>query len=157
MKSLVSSSIFLIILIALSSFITGCSNAPTSANKAGTVKKETIHRVQNATVTGVKSVMIVDPKANTRVLGSAGSIAGSIIGASASSYGGSLIGSLIGGAVGSSADKGLSKKPGLEIGLQLENGEKVVVTQLIEENKTFKAGDKVKLVQNNNSAVVQHL
>jgi len=119
------------------------------------VKKQTIHRVQNATVTEVKTVMVVDPKANTRVLGPVGSIAGSI--AASGSYGASLIGSLIGGALGSSADKGLSKKPGVEIGLKLQNGESVVVTQLVKEDTTFKAGDRVKLVQNDAVGVVQHL
>lgn len=157
MKSLISSSMFLIILIALSGFIHGCSTAPTSSNKAGTIKKPAVLRVQNGTITEVKSVMVVDPRANTRVLGSVGSIAGSLIGASAGAVGGSLIGSMVGSAVGNSAEKGLRKKPGLEIGLKLDSGEKVIVTQIVSQDHTFKSGDKVKLVQNEKYAQVQHL
>ena len=134
-------------------FLAACSsNAPVTTNKAGTVSKEQVVTVKQATVTSVKKVAVLGKRYNAGR--TVGSITGSILGSSGT-IAGSILGSMIGGAVGSEADKAVSKKPGLEITLQLDNGEKVVVTQLAE--TSFKAGDKVKLIMQDNKAQVAHL
>jgi len=81
-------------------------------------------------------------------------VAGSVLGSTVP-YAGSIIGSLIGGAVGGEAEKAATKKAGLEITLELEGGDRVVVTQLAETK--FKAGDKVQLIITDNVARVAHL
>ena len=134
-------------------FLAACSNnAPVANNQAGTLSKEEVVSVKQGTVTAVKNVSIMGRKG--RAVGTVGSITGSILGSSVP-VAGSIIGSLIGGAMGSEADKELSKQPGLEITLQLNNGERVVVTQLAE--TSFKTGDKVNLTMRNNKAQVTHL
>ena len=155
MIKLNSTTIPLMIFIALSTLLSACSTAPNSNNQPGSMKKQTVLQVQKATIAEVKKVSVADPSSNSSVLRTTGSIAGSILGAG--SYAGSIIGSMIGSAAGGSADRDLSRKPGLEISLLLENGENVVVTQLASESLTFKKGDRVKLVKNDNYAQVQHL
>lgn len=145
----------LTVAIALSTLLTACSTAPATSSQPNTIKKQPVIQVQKATISEVKKVSVADPSANSSVLRTTGSIAGSILGSA--SIAGSIIGSMIGSAAGSSADKDLSRKPGLEISLLLDNGENVVVTQLESETQTFKTGDKVKLVKNESYAQVQHL
>ena len=108
--------------------------------------------VKQGVVTSVKNVAIMGRKGNA--VGTVGSVTGSILGASGT-IAGSLIGSMIGGAIGSEADKALSKQKGLEITLQLNDGESVIVTQLAKAE--FKAGDKVQLIIKDNKAQVAHL
>jgi len=155
MKKLNFTTIPLTIIITLSALLSACTTAPNSDNKPGTMKKTTVLQVQTGTISEVKKVSVADPASNSGFLRTTGSIAGSILGAG--SYAGSIIGSMIGGAAGRSADKNLSIKPALEISLLLESGENVIVTQLASETSTFKKGDKVKLVKNENYAQVQHL
>ncbi|GAA0414179.1 hypothetical protein GCM10009133_23170 [Cocleimonas flava] len=154
MKKL-NSTILLSTIIVLCTFLSACSTAPTTNNKANTIKKQPVLQVQKATISDVKKVSVADPSSNSSVLRTTGSIAGSILGSA--SIAGSIIGSMIGSAAGSSADRDLSKKPGLEISLLLDNGENVVVTQFENETQTFKRGDKVKLVKNESYAQVEHL
>ena len=133
--------------------LTACSsNTPVANNQAGTMSKEEVVSIQKGTVASVKKVSIMGRRGNA--VGTVGSITGSIIGSSVP-VAGSIIGSLIGGAVGSEADTHLSKQDGLEITLQLDNGERVVVTQLAK--TAFKAGDRVQLTLRDNVAQVTHL
>ncbi len=133
--------------------LAGCStNAPVTSKKVGSVTKEQVVTVKKGTVTGIKNVAIQGKTSNAGR--TVGSITGSVLG-SAVPYAGSIIGSLIGGAVGGEAEKAAIKQPGLEITLQLEGGDKVVVTQLAETQ--FKTGDKVQLIMQNNVARVAHL
>lgn len=133
--------------------LAGCStNAPVTSSKVGSVKKEQIVTVKQGTVTAIKDVAI---QGKSSAAGrTVGSVAGSVLGSTVP-YAGSIIGSLIGGAVGGEAEKAANKQAGLEITLQLEGGEKVVVTQLAETK--FKTGDKVQLIMQNNVARVAHL
>ncbi|KAG1707681.1 Outer membrane lipoprotein SlyB [Nymphon striatum] len=146
---------FIMMFLGLSLILVGCSsNAPLAENKAGTIKEEKVIRVQQGTVTAVKSVSVLGEKSNVgaSVGRTAGSIAGSVL---SSGYGGilgSMVGGMLGGSVGGSADKGLRKKPGLEITMRLVDGKKVTVTQLA--TTQFKIGDKVKLVMDDSKAKV---
>ena len=129
------------------------SNSPVSENKPGTLKKQKVIRVHQGIVIGIRDVAVKGEK--SRAGGTVGSIAGSVLGAGTIPYVGSLLGSMVGGAVGSSTDEELSKKPGHEISLKLENGEQVTVTQLA--TTTFNVGDEVKLVLEDNVAQVLQL
>lgn len=134
-------------------FIAACSsNAPVTNNQAGAVSKESIATVKQGTITSIKSVSIVGSRGRT--ISTVGSIAGSLLGSTVP-VAGSIIGSLFGGAIGSEADKELSKQPGLEISLQLNNGERVTVTQLAATK--FKVGDRVQLITQNQQSRVAHL
>jgi len=132
--------------------LTGCStNAPVTSKKVGSVTKEQVVTIKKGTVTSIKNVAIQGKTSNAGR--TVGSVTGSIIG-SAVPYGG-ILGSLIGGAVGGETEKAASKKAGYEISLELEGGDKVVVTQLAETK--FKTGDKVRLIITDNVARVAHL
>ena len=134
-------------------FVSACStNAPVTNNQAGTLSKESVVTVKQGTVTSVKNVAIAGKRGSGGR--TVGAITGSILG-SGVPYAGSIIGSMIGGAVGGEAEKAATNKPGLEITLQLNNGEKVVVTQLAKTK--FKTGDKVQLIMQDQRARVAHL
>ena len=131
----------------------GCaSNTPVSNNTVGSVTKEQVVTTKQATVVSVKNVAIQGRSGG--VVRTVGSITGSILGSSVP-YAGSILGSILGGAMGSEADKAMSKQAALEITLNLEDGEKVIVTQLA--TKQFKAGDKVQLITRDGKASVSHL
>ena len=141
------------LIIGLSLTLSACStHSPTTTNQAGNLSKPTVVTVRQGVVTSVKDVAILGKQG--RAGGTVGSITGSLLGSSVP-YAGSIIGSIVGGAIGSGADRELRKKPGLEITLQLENGENVIVTQLAETK--FKTGDKVQLIVEDNVARVAHL
>jgi len=146
----------IIILLFLAGVLAACSSAPVSENKAGTIKREADKQMQMGVVTQVKQVSIVGK--SSRIGHSAGRTVGSIAGGAAGSgYGsvaGSIAGAFIGGILGSSADKGLQKKSGLEITVQLNTTEEVTVTQLAE--TSFKAGDLVRLEMSDGKAQVVH-
>ncbi len=146
----------IIIVLFLGTMLTACSTAPVSENKAGTIKREEDKQMQMGVVIHVKQVSIVGK--SSHIGHSAGRTVGSIAGGAAGSgYGsvaGSIAGAFIGGVLGSSADKGLQKKPGLEITVRLTNAEEVTVTQLAETR--FKAGDLVHLEMTNGEAQVVH-
>jgi len=146
----------IIILLFLSIMLVACSSAPVSENRAGTIKREEDKQMQMGVVTHVKQVSIVGK--SSHIGHSAGRTVGSIAGGAAGSgYGsvaGSIAGAFIGGILGSSADKGLQKKPGLEVTVRLTNAEEVTVTQLAE--TSFKAGDLVHLEMMNGKAQVVH-
>lgn len=132
--------------------LSACSNnAPVSNKQVGTVSKESVVSVRHATVTSVKNVAIMGQRGSAG--GTIGSITGSVL--AAGGIAGSIIGSLVGGAIGSEADRELSKQAGLEITVQLANGERVVVTQLAE--TSFRKGDKVQLIMQDQHASVAHL
>jgi len=132
--------------------LAGCSsNAPVTTNKVGTVQKQKVVTIKQGTVTAIKDVAIQGKTSNAGR--TVGSVTGSIIG-SAVPYGG-IFGSIIGSAVGGEAEKAAAKKAGYEISLDLEGGDKVVVTQLAETK--FKTGDKVRLIITDNVARVAHL
>jgi len=134
-------------------FMAACStNAPVAKRQAGSLNTVSEVTVKKGTITAVKKVAILGTKG--RAGSTVGSIAGSILGSSIP-IAGSMIGSMIGSAVGSEADKQFSKRAGLEITLQIEGGEKVTVTQLAE--TSFKVGDKVQLIIQDNKARVAHL
>jgi len=133
--------------------LAGCStNAPVTNNTVGSVKKEQVVTVRQGTVTAVKDVAIQGRSSGAG--STVGSITGSLIGSTVP-VAGSIIGSLLGSAVGGEAEKTATKQAALEITLQLEGGDKVVVTQLAETK--FKPGDKVKLTMTDNKAQVSHL
>jgi len=133
--------------------MTACaSNSPVSNNTVGSVTKEQVVTTKNATVVSVKNVAIQGRSSG--VVRTVGSITGSILGSSVP-YAGSILGSILGGAVGGEADKAISKQAGLEITLKLDDGEKVVVTQLAD--KQFKTGDKVQLVTRDGKASITPL
>ena len=146
-----------VICLALGVILTGCSatSAPVSDNKAGTLKRERAEEIQTGIVVKVKKITVLGKRSSAgySVGRVAGSIAGGAVGSGYGSVAGSIAGAFIGGSLGSSADKGLQKKPGLEISVRLDNGEHVTVTQLAK--IPFKSGDHVRLVMRGDKAEVE--
>lgn len=144
-------TMFAIMLAACSS-----SSAPVTANQEGTIQREKDKQRQMGVVTQVKKVSIMGRPTN--IGSSAGRTVGRIAGgATGSGYGsvaGSIAGAFIGGIIGSNADKGLQKKPGLEITVRLSNAELVTITQRAD--VAFKVGDAVRLEMLEGKARVVH-
>jgi outer membrane lipoprotein SlyB len=119
--------------------------------------------VRYGVVDSVRAVKIQTPPtgAGAAVGSTVGAIAGAAAGSNNSfyynsgSWWGALAGALLGGLVGSAIEAGASKQDGLELKVQMNDGETLVVVQDAQE--AFKAGDVVELViAPDGSARLQH-
>ena len=133
--------------------LAGCStNAPVTSSKVGSIQKEQTVTVKKGTVAAIKNVAIQGT--SSRAGSTVGSVTGSILGSTVP-VAGSIIGSLVGGALGGEAQKAAGKKAAYELTLQLETGERVIVTQLADTE--FKVGDKIQLTTTGTTARVTKL
>jgi outer membrane lipoprotein SlyB len=76
-----------------------------------------------------------------------GGVAGSSIGGDGKSgVVGAIIGAVAGGLGGAAAEEGFTRKKGVEVTVKLDSGNLVAITQEVEENEVFNAGDRVRIV-----------
>jgi outer membrane lipoprotein SlyB len=105
-------------------------------------------QVQWATITATKPIVIEGDRSQS------GKMAGGIIGGAAG-YGvtdsstralTTAIGAVAGAIAGQIAEEKMTRAQGMEITLQLENGENIIIVQEVNDVNDFAAGDRVKLV-----------
>ncbi len=83
-----------------------------------------------------------------------GGLAGSNIGEGKGSAVGAIIGAVAGGLAGSAIEEGVTKKPGLEITVRLDNGRMIAVTQ--EADEAFRPGERVRVLTGGGVTRVTH-
>lgn len=76
----------------------------------------------------------------------AGAIGGSAIGGGRGSAIAAIAGAVIGGLAGAAAEEGITRKPGWEITVRLDNGNSLAVVQEAVENEVFRIGSRVRLM-----------
>jgi outer membrane lipoprotein SlyB len=86
--------------------------------------------------------------------GAVGGIAGSSIGGGRGSAIAAVIGAVAGGLAGSAVEEGVTRKDALEITVKLDGGSLIAIVQ--EADEVFKAGDKVRLIENGSTSRVSH-
>jgi outer membrane lipoprotein SlyB len=135
-------------LLACASSNSGSVYSRDEARKTQTVKTGVVESVRSVKLEGTKSPV------GTIAGGAVGGVAGSSIGGGRGSVIATIIGALAGGLLGSAAEEGITRKDAFEITVKLDGGGMVAVVQ--EADEVFKAGDRVRLVENGETTRVSH-
>jgi len=116
-------------LIGSAALLGGCAN-DRSANVYTSYEALNEAHVRSGVVESVRPVRIQADSEIGKLVGAiVGGIAGSNMGQGKGSAVGAVVGATVGGAVGNAVDKQANTKDGLEIVLNLDNGEVVAVVQ----------------------------
>ena len=108
------------------------------AQKSQTVVAGTVESVKQVTIEGSKTPV------GTIAGGVAGGALGSTIGGGSGRTVATVAGALIGAVAGAVAEEGLTRKAGLEIVINQDNGHTIVVVQ--EADVSFVSGDRVRII-----------
>lgn len=141
----------------LSVFLGACA----SSNSGSVYSRDDARKVQTVKTGVVESVRSVKLEGTKTPIGTAagaavGGIAGSSIGngRGTDSALGAVIGAVVGGIAGSMAEEGITRKDALEITVKLDGGSLIAIVQ--EADEEFRAGDKVRIVENGDTSRVTH-
>lgn len=150
MKStkLLVTALLSVLLTACASSNSGSVYSRDEARKVQTVRTGIVESVRSVKLEGTKSPV------GTIAGGAVGGIAGSSVGGGRGSAIAAVIGAVVGGLAGSAAEEGLTRKDGLEITVRLDGGGLVAIVQ--EADEIFKAGEKVRIVENGDASRVSH-
>lgn len=112
--------------------------------------------VRMGVVDSVRQVQIEGTKSAVGGLGGAalGGYAGSEMGKGKGSTVGAIAGAIAGGLAGGAIEEGVTRQPGLEITVRLENGQYIAVTQAADE--AFRPGDRVRVLSGRGATRVSH-
>lgn len=141
-------SLLSIFLAACASSNSGSVYSRDEARKVQTVKTGVVESVRQVKLEGTKSQI------GTVAGGAVGGIAGSSVGDGKGSAIAAVIGAVVGGIAGAAAEEGITRKDGLEITVKLDGGGLVAIVQ--EADEVFKAGEKVRLIENDGTTRVSH-
>jgi outer membrane lipoprotein SlyB len=142
--------------IAAAALVAGCAVPPHSNRVYSYYQTQQELAVRTGTVESVRNVLIVNPQSGTGVVTGAalGGIAGSYAGSGRGSVATSIIGALAGGLFGQGIEARGTQRPGLELTVRLDSGETRAITQ--EADEFFRAGDRVRLLSDDNHTRVSH-
>ncbi len=103
-------------------------------------------QVQLGVVQSVRNVLIEGTKSGVGTAAGAavGGVAGSNIGGGKGQILGAIGGAVLGGVAGAAAEEGITRQPGLEITVRLDNGQMTAVTQAADEG--FSPGERVRVL-----------
>jgi len=118
------------------------------ARKIQTVKTGIVESVRQVKLEGTKSPV------GTVAGAAVGGVAGSSIGHGKGSTIAAVVGAVAGALAGSAIEEGVTRKDALEITVKIDGGALVAVVQ--ESDEQFKAGDKVRLIENGETTRVSH-
>lgn len=104
--------------------------------------------VQFGTIEGVRGVQLEGTKSPVGTVSGAavGGIAGSSVGGGRGSAIGAVLGAVAGGLAGSAIEEGVTRKPGVEVTVQLDNGQYLAVVQE-DEGERFMLGERVRILR----------
>jgi outer membrane lipoprotein SlyB len=139
----------------LSLFLGACA----SSNSGSVYKRDDARKVQTVktgVVESVRSVKLEGTKSpiGTVAGGAIGGVAGGSIGHGRGSAIGAIIGAVAGGIAGAATEEVVTRKDALEITVKMDGGGLVAIVQ--EADEAFKAGDKVRIVENSDTSRVTH-
>lgn len=111
------------------------------ARTSQSVNYGTILRVELVTIEGSQS------GAGTLAGGAMGGVLGSAVGSGSGRAIATVGGAILGGVAGAAAEKGLTTTQGVELEVELDNGELLVVVQ--ENDAVYRVGDRVRVLRDN--------
>lgn len=109
------------------------------ARTSQSVNYGTVLRVELVTIEGSQSGV------GTLAGGAMGGVLGSAVGGGSGRAIATVGGAILGGAAGAAAEKGLTAAQGVEIEVELDNGELLVVVQ--ENDAAYRVGDRVRVLR----------
>jgi outer membrane lipoprotein SlyB len=145
---LITVGILSVFLVACASSNSGSVYNRDDARKVQTVRTGVVESVRSVKLEGTKSPV------GTVAGGAVGGIAGSSVGGGRGSAIAAVIGAVAGGIAGSAIEEGVTRKDALEITVKLDGGALIAIVQ--EADEEFKAGDKVRLIENGDTSRVSH-
>lgn len=139
----------------LSFFLAACA----SSNSGSVYSRDDARRVQTVrtgVVESVRQVKLEGTKSPVGTIagGAVGGIAGSSVGGGRGSAIAAVIGAVAGGLAGSALEEGVTRKNAIEITVKIDGGALVAIVQ--EADEEFKAGDRVRLIENAGTSRVSH-
>jgi outer membrane lipoprotein SlyB len=140
-------SLFLL-LTACASSNSGSVYSRDDARKVQTVKLGVVESVRSVKLEGTKSPV------GTVAGAAVGGVAGGSIGHGNGSVLGAVIGAVAGGLAGSAIEEGVTRKDALEITVKIDGGGLVAIVQ--ESDEQFRAGERVRLIENGETTRVSH-
>ncbi len=145
----------LFILLIFAVLSGGCASS-NSGSAYGRGQARTEQTVRMGVVEHVRDVKIEGTKSGVGTVagGAVGGVAGSTVGQGKGSVVGAVIGAVIGGVAGSAAEEGVTRKPGIEVTVKLDNGNMLAVVQ--EADEKFSVGERVRIVTGQGISRVTH-
>ncbi len=145
----------LLLVAFISVFLAACASSNSGsvysrddARKVQTVKTGVVESVRSVKLEGTKTPI------GTVAGGAIGGVAGGSIGNGRGSALGAIVGAVAGGLAGSGIEEAVTRKDAYEITVKLDGGSLIAIVQ--EADEQFKAGDKVRIVENADSSRVTH-
>lgn len=151
MRQMKIAGALLVAILALGGCASSQSGSAYSRDQARQVQE-----VQMGVVDSVRQVQLEGTKSPVGTAAGAvvGGVAGSNIGSGKGSTIGTVLGAVAGGLLGSAAEEGVTRKPGLEITVKLNNGRIIAVTQ--EADEIFRPGERVRVLTGGGVTRVTH-
>lgn len=113
--------------------------------------------LQRGTVTDVRFVKIQGGSTAGSVIGGiAGAVLGSEVGGGSGQTVGGVAGAGVGAAAGGAVEQKIMNRQGVELTINLDDGETVIITQEHTERESFAPGDRVKVVYGSDRTRVTH-
>lgn len=133
------------IALAASLTLTGCPSSM-SGSAYGRHQVREAQDVELGFVENVRPVLIEGTQSGVGTMSGAalGGLAGSNIGKGKGQIAGAIGGAVVGGLIGSAIEEEATRRPGVEITVQLESGRMIAVTQ--EDDEPFYRGDQVQVL-----------
>jgi outer membrane lipoprotein SlyB len=139
----------LILLFGIPLLLGGCAS-----EKGGDVySRDQVQQVQHFKVGTVESTHKVRIEGTKSQVGTtAGTIVGGIAGSGAAQgktgQVAAVVGAIVGGMAGAAAEEGYTREDGIEYSIKLEDGNYISVVQAANKLEEIKAGDKVRIIEN---------
>lgn len=137
-----------IALTGCASSLSGSAYSRDQARGEMSVRLGVVESVRQVTIEGTKSPV------GSLAGGVVGGVAGSNIGGGRGSTIGAVIGAVAGGVAGSAIEENVTRQPGLEITVRLENGQLIAITQAAHEE--FRPGERVRVLSGRGATRVSH-
>lgn len=145
----------LLVVAVLAIFVAACASSNSGsvysrddARKVQTVKTGVVESVRTVKLEGTKTPI------GTVAGGAIGGIAGGSMGGGRGSAIAAVLGAVVGGIAGAATEEVVTRKDAIEITVKLDGGAMIAIVQ--EADEAFKAGDKVRIVENNDTSRVSH-
>lgn len=136
--------------------LTGCAAGLGSDDYSRTQARQAMD-VEMGRVESVRQVRIEGTKTPIGAATGAvvGGVAGSTVGQGKGSIVAATLGAVLGGLGGAAIEEGVTRKPGLEITVALDNGRMIAVTQE-DTGEVFASGDRVRVLYGGEATRVTH-
>jgi outer membrane lipoprotein SlyB len=140
--------------------MSGCANNSSSADVYTASQAQREATVRMGTVDSVRAVKISSNNGQPSGLGAIGggalgAVAGSTIGGGTGSIVTGIIGGIAGAVAGNAVENGVAMRDGIEITVQLDNGDIRAIVQSAT-GEIFQAGDRVRLLSSGGTTRVTH-